>query len=298
MASFEFNSIGRRLFGEEFKAGHGRSKSKVQSPTSATQEELVLVGETQTAGAGEKTEPVARLKTLGEVRHDYKLIASQPQRRELVQALSKQKVFSLRTMLVLVEAEFQHRLLGSTLDDAAGECFDKAGKLMGLGYPAGPQIDRLAEQGNPKAFDFPRPMLNDAHDDFSFSGLKTSVRYFLRDNPGLVNDQKTLCDLCASVQAAIVEVLITKTVRAALRFGVRCITASGGVACNRALRRGLAAACQKNHLALRIAEPRFCTDNAAIIGVLAERKLALGTKETSMDADIQPDWTLPASGQG
>ncbi len=87
------------------------------------------------------------------------------------------------TILVLVESELKHRVLGSTIDDAAGECFDKTGKMMGLAYPAGPEIDRLAEQGNPKAFDFPRPMLHDAGDDFSFSGLKTSVRYFLRDNP-------------------------------------------------------------------------------------------------------------------
>ena len=89
------------------------------------------------------------------------------------------------TMLVLVESELKHRVLGGTIDDAAGECFDKTGKLMGLEYPAGPEIDRLAEQGNPRAFDFPRPLLHDAGDDFSFSGLKTAVRYFLRDNPAI-----------------------------------------------------------------------------------------------------------------
>ena len=92
------------------------------------------------------------------------------------------------TMLVQVESELKHRVLGSTVDDAAGECFDKTGKLMGLPYPAGPEIDRLAEQGNPKAYDFPRPLLNDPGDDFSFSGLKTSVRYFLRDHPGILDD--------------------------------------------------------------------------------------------------------------
>src|SRR5664280_163190 len=104
-------------------------------------------------------------------------------------------------MLVLVESELKHRVLGSTVDDAAGECFDKTGKLMGLAYPAGPEIDRLAEQGNPTAFDFPRPLVHDASDDFSFSGLKTSVRYFLRDKPGLLDDKRQICDLCASVQA-------------------------------------------------------------------------------------------------
>ena len=132
--------------------------------------------------------------------------------------------------------ELKHRVLGSTVDDAAGECFDKTGKLMGLAYPAGPEMDRLAEQGNPKAFDFPRPLLHDASDDFSFSGLKTSVRYFLRDNPALLDDPQKIRDLCASIQAAIVEVLVAKTIRAAKRNGVRCVTASGGVTCNRALR--------------------------------------------------------------
>src|SRR5271170_1372896 len=178
------------------------------------------------------------------------------------------------TMLVLVKSELNHRVLGSTLDDAAGECFDKTGKLMGLNYPAGPEIDRLAEQGNPAAFDFPRPLLNDASDDFSFSGLKTSVRYFLRDNPALLDDAQKIRDLCASIQAAIVEVLVTKTIRAAKRKGVYCVTASGGVTCNRSLRNELERACKKNGLTLRLAETKLCTDNAAMIGILAERKLA------------------------
>ncbi len=177
------------------------------------------------------------------------------------------------TMLVLVESELKHRVLGSTIDDAAGECFDKTGKLMGLPYPAGPEIDRLAEQGNPAAFDFPRPLLNDAGDDFSFSGLKTSVRYFLRDHPALLDDAQKIRDLCASVQAAIVEVLVKKTIRAAKRNGVRCVTASGGVTCNRALRHELARACEREGFALRLAEKSLCTDNAAMIGILAERKL-------------------------
>ena len=146
------------------------------------------------------------------------------------------------TLLVHVAAELEHRVLGSTLDDAAGECFDKTGKLLGLPYPAGPIIDRLARQGNPGAFAFPRPMLGEPNDDFSFSGLKTSVRYFLQKNPGLADDRQRLCDLCASVQAAIVEVLVAKTLRAARRLRVRCVTASGGVSCNSALRRELATA--------------------------------------------------------
>ena len=196
------------------------------------------------------------------------------------------------TLLVLVEGELKHRVLGSTIDDAAGECFDKTGKMMGLAYPAGPEIDRLAEQGNPKAFDFPRPLLNDASDDFSFSGLKTSVRYFLRDNPALLDDPQKIRDLCASIQAAIVEVLVAKTIRAAKRNGVLCITASGGVTCNRTLRHELALACKKNGFALHLAEKSLCTDNAAMIGILAERKLAQKIPPSALDEDIEPGWVL------
>jgi len=196
------------------------------------------------------------------------------------------------TMLLYVEAELKHRLLGSTVDDAAGECFDKVGKLLGLPYPAGPEIDRLAEQGNPHAFDFPRPMLKDQHDDFSFSGLKTSVRYFLRDHPSLLDQRKTVQDLCASVQAAIVNVLVTKTVRAARRMRVGCVTASGGVTCNRALRNQLTAACKKEELTLRLAEKSLCTDNAAMIGIIAERKSKAARGITALTADVQPGWEL------
>jgi tRNA N6-adenosine threonylcarbamoyltransferase len=245
------------------------------------------------------------------------------------------------TMLVHVRSELQHGLLGATLDDAAGECFDKVGKLLGLPYPAGPEIDRLAERGNPRSFNFPRPMIRDANDDFSFSGLKTSVRYFLRDHPELLADTfqeptfarpfisaadaadkpdplphagsegrgetgfsgikaappleargRALHDLCASVQAAIVEVLVAKTMKAARRLGVNCVTASGGVTCNRALRRDLAAACRDSGFALRLAPPRFCTDNAAMIGVLAERKLAALGGAQSLTQEILPNWEL------
>ncbi|MGA2864568.1 MAG: tRNA (adenosine(37)-N6)-threonylcarbamoyltransferase complex transferase subunit TsaD [Verrucomicrobiota bacterium] len=196
------------------------------------------------------------------------------------------------TMLVHVERELEHRLLGSTVDDAAGECFDKVGKLLGLPYPAGPEIDRLAEQGDPGAWGFPRPMLNEPHDDFSFSGLKTAVRYFLRDHPGLCDDLQRLADLCASVQAAIVEVLVTKTVRAARRLRVGCLTASGGVTCNRALRHALAAACARQGLKLRLAQASLCTDNAAMIGVVAERKLMRQAGETSPAAEVLPNWPL------
>jgi N6-L-threonylcarbamoyladenine synthase len=196
------------------------------------------------------------------------------------------------TMLVFVEGELKHRVLGSTLDDAAGECFDKIGKLAGLPYPAGPHVDRLSEGGNDRAFGFPRPMLHEDNDDFSFSGLKTSVRYFLRDRPGLLDDSAQLRDLCASVQAAIVEVLVAKTIRAARRMRVGCVTGSGGVSCNRRLRQELAAACAQKGLALRLAEGSLCTDNAAMVGILAERKLLRGCPPSPLSEEIDPGWAL------
>jgi len=196
------------------------------------------------------------------------------------------------TMLVLVESELKHRILGGTIDDAAGECFDKTGKLMGLAYPAGPIIDRLAAEGNPAAYDFPRPLLHDANDDFSFSGLKTSVRYFIRDNPALLDDPKKIRDLCASVQAAIVEVLVKKTIRAAKREGVRCITASGGVTCNSGLRAEIERACRRQGFTLRLADKNLCTDNAAMIGILAERKLRAQASLPPLDDEVKPGWQL------
>jgi N6-L-threonylcarbamoyladenine synthase len=196
------------------------------------------------------------------------------------------------TILAWVPAELQHRVLGSTQDDAAGECFDKIAKLMGLPYPGGPELDRLASQGNPRAFAFPRPLLRESNDDFSFSGLKTAVRYFIRDHPDILSSRQGIHDLCASAQAAIVEVLVTKTVRAALRMGVRWVTVSGGVTCNRGLRVQMAEACGKAGLSLRLAERSLCTDNAAMIGILAERKFRRSADVTPWDAEVRAGWAL------
>jgi len=196
------------------------------------------------------------------------------------------------TLLVHVRGLLDHVVLGSTIDDAAGECFDKVAKLIGLPYPGGPEIDRLAAEGNSRAFDFPRPMLRDANDDFSFAGLKTSVRYFLEKNPEVIEDSRKIRDLCASVQAAIVEVLVQKTVRAAKRAKVRHITASGGVTCNRALRQELQLTCQLERFTLLLAEPKYCTDNAAMIAVLCEQKILHHSPPTSPDAEVAPGLAL------
>jgi N6-L-threonylcarbamoyladenine synthase len=157
-------------------------------------------------------------------------------------------------------------------------------------------MDRLAAEGNPRAFDFPRPLLRDENDDFSFAGLKTSVLYFVRKNPGVPEDGQQLRDLCASVQAAIVETLVVKTVRAARRLGVRCVTASGGVTCNRALRRELAAECKLAGLSLHLAEQGLCTDNAAMVAIVAERKLLGADVGTELDAEVEPGWELEEAG--
>jgi N6-L-threonylcarbamoyladenine synthase len=196
------------------------------------------------------------------------------------------------TLLVHVTAELEHHVLGSTLDDAAGECFDKVGKLIGLPYPGGPEMDRLAARGNAAAHDFPRPLLRADNDDFSFAGLKTSVRYFLQKNPGLLEETSRIQDVCASVQAAIVETLATKTLRAARRLGVGCVTASGGVTCNRGLRQALEEGCRRDGLKLRLADKSLCTDNAGMIGVLAERKLLRGAGGDDLDCEILPGWAL------
>jgi N6-L-threonylcarbamoyladenine synthase len=196
------------------------------------------------------------------------------------------------TMLVHVESELKYRVLGGTIDDAAGECFDKTGKLMGLSYPAGPLIDKLAAEGNPRAHSFPRPLLNEKNDDFSFSGLKTSVRYFIRDHPAVLDDPKKLRDLCASVQEAIVEVLAAKTFRAAERLGVRCLTVSGGVACNSRLQKKFELDAGRGGYQLRWAEKKFSTDNAAMIGILAERKLMNQLPPTDQNEEIKPGWAL------
>ena len=196
------------------------------------------------------------------------------------------------TLLVHVKNELEHEVLGSTVDDAAGECFDKVGKLMGLPYPAGPEIDRLSQRGNPDACDFPRPMMNDPNDDFSFAGLKTSVRYFLQKHPAIFDNEQALRDICASVQSAIVQVLAKKTLRAAKRLGVPYVTGSGGVICNSALRAELAKACAHAGLKLQLADRKFSTDNAAMIGIVAERKLLAGVTPTPLDAEIEPSWAL------
>ncbi len=192
------------------------------------------------------------------------------------------------TMLVDLVGFGDYRVLGQTQDDAAGEAFDKVGKLLGLPYPGGPNVDRLAVGGNPARYDFPRSMLNSGDLHFSFSGLKTAVRYLL---PKL--DTLPIPDLCASFQEAVVEVLVAKTMQAAAATGRGVVALSGGVSCNTRLREKMSESCAAHGLELLVAEPALCTDNAAMIGFVATLKLANG--ETSpLASDIDPNLRLVA----
>ena len=192
------------------------------------------------------------------------------------------------TMLVDIAATAHYRLLGQTVDDAAGEAFDKVGKLLGLPYPGGPNVNRLARDGNPKAIEFPRSMLHSDDFAFSFSGLKTSVRYLL---PKLA--EFSLADICASFQEAVCDVLVAKTIRATHTAGRNTVAISGGVSCNTRLREKLSSACDKAGLDLLLAEPALCTDNAAMIGYVATLRLAAG-ESSALSTDIDPNLRLVA----
>ena len=209
------------------------------------------------------------------------------------------------TMSIFVRALGDYEIIGRTVDDAAGEAFDKIAKLLGLGYPGGPEIEKYATKGDPTRFDLPRSMPDS--ENFSFSGLKTAVRYLL---PKIVGrfcetplhesrltqtayklDDGVLADLCASVQQAIVDVLVRKTIAAAKERGVDLVTVSGGVSCNQELRKQLGEACKRAGLELKAAEQWLCTDNAAMIAFAAMLKLEKGVS-SNVTEEIDPNLAL------
>lgn len=172
------------------------------------------------------------------------------------------------TRLVRVDAPFQHSTLGATRDDAAGEAFDKIGKMLGLSYPAGPEIDRLSQDGDPNFATYPRAMIHKGL-DFSFSGLKTGVLYDLQDrSPEEIRG--SLADLCASVSAAIVDVLVEKSRRALGEAGLKTLLLSGGVSANRMLREKMTAMAEEEGVELLLPSMIYCTDNGAMIAKAAE----------------------------
>jgi N6-L-threonylcarbamoyladenine synthase len=191
------------------------------------------------------------------------------------------------TLLLDVKGPGAYRKLGSTRDDAAGEAFDKVGKMLGLPYPGGPEIERAALRGNPAAYGFPRSMLADPHLDFSFSGLKTAVLYTLQK----AASPPPVADLAASFQQAVIDILVGKTLKAARRTGHRTIALSGGVSLNRALRAAFGTACARARIRLETAAPALCTDNAAMIAFAALLRHLHGER-TPLDADIHPNLPL------
>src|SRR6266487_6312695 len=188
------------------------------------------------------------------------------------------------TMLLRVDGLADYQLIGRTVDDAAGEAFDKVAKMLGFGYPGGPEIEKRANNGDPNRFNLPRSMLDS--ENFSFSGLKTAVRYLL---PKLKGDYVE--DLCASFQQAIVDVLVRKAIVAAKKYDVDLATVSGGVSCNQELRKQLGAACKREGFEFKSAKPWLCTDNAAMIALAAWLRLQNGF-ESSVTEEIDPNLAL------
>ncbi len=194
------------------------------------------------------------------------------------------------TMLLLVDVEGRARVVGRTLDDAAGEAFDKGAKILDLGYPGGPIIDRLAKTGNTKAVTFPRGLMPRAGSgvapenifNFSFSGIKTALLYHVKNRT--LADQE-LADVLASYQEAVVDVLVAKTLLAAEEFNAQTIVMAGGVACNSRLRAAMQEAAAKERRSVMIAPPKYCTDNAAMIAGLGFHELRAG-RATGLDFSV------------
>jgi N6-L-threonylcarbamoyladenine synthase len=193
------------------------------------------------------------------------------------------------TALYHASAPLTYHLIGQTRDDAAGEAFDKVAKLLGLGFPGGPIIQRTAERGDPRAIEFPLAQMTDGASDFSFSGIKTSVSLYVRRHRPLGDAQ--VADVAASFQASVVKMLVRKTVRAALRIGVKRVVLTGGVAANGPLRTALHAEAEQHGIRLHIPPPRLCTDNAAMITAAGTVRLAAGER-APLTLNATPDLAL------
>ncbi|MFL5772787.1 MAG: tRNA (adenosine(37)-N6)-threonylcarbamoyltransferase complex transferase subunit TsaD [Flavisolibacter sp.] len=195
------------------------------------------------------------------------------------------------TQIVLAKSASNLEVIGETLDDAAGEAFDKSAKLLGLPYPGGPLIDKYAKEGNPKAFSFAEPQIDGL--DFSFSGLKTSILYFLQKEtarePEFIKNH--LADICASIQARIVSILLKKMKRAALQTGVKELCIAGGVSANSGLRKGFEEMCRNENWKSFIPAFEYCTDNAAMIAITAYYKFLEGDfSDLSVSASARAEW--------
>jgi N6-L-threonylcarbamoyladenine synthase len=193
------------------------------------------------------------------------------------------------TALYHAREPLQYTLVGQTRDDAAGEAFDKVAKLLGLGFPGGPAIQRTAEQGDPRAVAFPLAQMTDGARDFSFSGIKTSVSLYVKRRAPL--SAALIADVAASFQATVVKMLVRKTIRAALHFGVKRVVLTGGVAANGPLRQALRAEAEAHGITLHIPPPRLCTDNAAMIAAAGTARLQAGER-AGLSMNARPDLAL------
>jgi N6-L-threonylcarbamoyladenine synthase len=193
------------------------------------------------------------------------------------------------TQIVKCVSASEMHILGETIDDAAGEAFDKISKLLGLPYPGGPVLDKLAQLGNPKAFVFAKPQVPNL--DFSFSGLKTSVLYFLqKQSPEFI--QENLNDLCASVQFTIIEILLKKLKKAMQETGIKEVCIAGGVSANSGLRKAMEQLGKDTHSAIFLPKFEYCTDNAAMIAITAHFKYIAGSFEPlTTSASARSSWT-------
>lgn len=218
-------------------------------------------------------------------------LAAEPPRFPFVALL----VSGGHTQLMHVREVGRYALLGETIDDAAGEAFDKTAKMLGLGYPGGPALARLAEHGDPRGFDLPRPLMRSGTLDFSFAGLKTAVAVQLQ-RLGNAPCEQARIDLAAATQAAIVDVLVSKCLRALERTGEQRLVVSGGVGANRRLREHLDQACAARGVQVHYPELELCTDNGAMIALAAAMRLDAGRAQATRDYafDVKPRWDLAA----
>ena len=192
------------------------------------------------------------------------------------------------TTLTLVTGFIEYEVLGATLDDAAGEAFDKTAKLLGLGFPGGSAIDRVAASGNARYVEFTRPYLSKRSLDFSFSGIKTAVLMQVKEHPDPLTEE-AVSGLAASFQEAVVDVLVRKSISALAETGTRSLVVAGGVACNSRLRERLAEATAEDGSRLYIPPPRFCSDNAAMVALSGFHRLKAGDS-AGLDMDAVPNW--------
>lgn len=195
------------------------------------------------------------------------------------------------SQLMRVDGVGRYQLLGETLDDAAGEAFDKTAKLLGLPYPGGPLLSQLAEQGRPERFTLPRPMLNSADMDFSFSGLKTAVLTLAKEQEEI--DDQTRADICRAFQEAIVEVLVKKSLKALKQTGLNQLVIAGGVGANKQLRQQLDLQAQRKHFQVFYPPLEFCTDNGAMIAFAGAQRLQQAALNDGAYA-VKPRWDMSA----